>query len=89
MKILLWVAIVLSIVGIVLDIVWYGFSPSLVLTGILLIVLGVAQYKMNLRTKLLQRILKVSERYRQGEFEDRVLFIQGDADLHHLANNIK
>ena len=88
MKILLWVAIVLSIVGIVLDIVWYGFSPSLVLTGILLIVLGVAQYKMNLRTKLLQRILKVSERYRQGEFEDRVLFIQGDADLHHLANNI-
>lgn len=88
MKILLWVAIVLSIVGIVLDALWYGFSPSMVVAGILIIVLGIAQYKMNLRAKLIQRILKVSERYRQGEFEDRVLFIQGDADLHHLANNI-
>ena len=88
MKTLLWVAIVLSIVGIVLDALWYGFSPSMVVAGILIIVLGIAQYKMNLRAKLIQRILKVSERYRQGEFEDRVLFIQGDADLHHLANNI-
>ena len=88
MKILLWIAIVLGVVGIVLDVLWQGFSPSIVVVGILLIVLGVAQYKMNLRTKLIQRILKVSEKYRQGEFEDRVLFIQGDADLHHLANNI-
>lgn len=88
MKILLWIAIVLGLVGLIIDLVWQGFSPSIVIVALLVIVLGIAQYKMNLRAKLIERILKVSEKYKRGEFEERVLFIQGDADLHNLANNI-
>ena len=88
MKILLWMAIVLGLVGIITDLVWQGFSPSVVVVALLVIVLGIAQYKMGLRAKLIERILKVSEKYKRGEFEERVLFIQGDADLHNLANNI-
>ena len=88
MKILLWIAIVLGLVGLIIDLVWQGFSPSVVVVALLVIVLGIAQYKMNLRAKLIERILKVSEKYKRGEFEERVLFIQGDADLHNLANNI-
>lgn len=88
MKIFLISGIILSGVGIVLEIFLRGISIHLAIFALLCLLFSLAFVKFRKREKLIQTILQVSRLYQQGKFEARVLRVEGDLDLCTIANTL-
>lgn len=88
MKNLLIIGIALSVVGLVFEIVLQGFSFSLLFFAILIAMLALGLFRFRKREAMIAKMLKVTNLYQQGKFEERVLHIQGDTDLCDMANNL-
>lgn len=88
MKNLLIIGIALSVVGLVFEIVLQGFSFSLLFFAILIAMLALGLFRFRKRKAMIAKMLKVTNLYQQGKFEERVLHIHGDTDLCDMANNL-
>ena len=88
MKIFLLSGILLSVIGICLEVFLQGISINVAIFTILCILLIFAFIKFRKRENLIQTILKVSRLYQQGKFEARVLRVEGDLDLCTIANTL-
>lgn len=88
MKNLLIIGIALSVVGLVFEIVLQGFSFSLLFFAILIAMLALGLFRFRKREAMIAKMLKVTNLYQQGKFEERVLHIHGDTDLCDMANNL-
>ena len=88
MKNLLIIGIALSVVGLVTEIVFQGFNPSLLFFVILIAILAVGFFRFRKRKAIIAKMLQVTNLYQQGKFEERVLHIHGDIDLCNMANNL-
>lgn len=88
MKNLLIIGIALSVVGLVTEIVFQGFNPSLLFFVILIAILAVGFFRFRKREAMIAKMLQVTNLYQQGKFEERVLHIHGDTDLCNMANNL-
>ncbi|MCI5968691.1 methyl-accepting chemotaxis protein [Helicobacter sp.] len=88
MRNLLVLGIILCAIGFVLEAFMQGFSIFLLIYVLIGIILAYGIVKFTMRERLIQNILKVTKMYQKGQFEQRVLYIQGDEDLCEIANNI-
>ncbi|MBX7489979.1 methyl-accepting chemotaxis protein [Helicobacter turcicus] len=88
MKNLLIIGIVFCVVGFGLEAFTQGFSPHLAIYVLIIAVLGYGIIKFTKREYLIQNMLKVTSLYKKGQFEQRVLHINGDEDLCEMAHNL-
>ncbi|PKT77619.1 methyl-accepting chemotaxis protein [Helicobacter winghamensis] len=88
MKNLLIFAIILCVIGVGAEAFYQGISVYLAIYVLIAIVLGYGIMKFTERERIIQNMLKVTREYQKGQFEQRVLHIEGDADLCEMANNL-
>lgn len=88
MRNLLIIGIALSVAGLIFEIVLHGFSFSLLFFVILIAILALGLFRFRRREAMIAKMLKVTNLYQQGKFEERVLHIHGDTDLCDMANNL-
>ena len=88
MKIFLLSGIAVSLIGFIVEIILKGVSINLAFFALTCVIFALALYKFRKREALIQTILKVSRLYQQGEFEARVLRVEGDIDLCTIANTL-
>ncbi|TLD85080.1 chemotaxis protein [Helicobacter sp. MIT 11-5569] len=88
MKIFLMIGIALSVIGFVVEILLQNFSAHLVFYVLIMTSLILGFLKFKKREEFIQKMLNVTNFYQKGIFEKRVLWIEGDADLCTMANNL-
>ncbi len=91
MKIFFLSGIGLSLLGFIVEIILKGLSINLAFFALLCVIFLLAFIKFRKREELIQKILKVSRLYQRGQFEARVLRVEGDLDLCTIAitlNNV-
>ena len=88
MKLMTALVVAFSLIGIVLDAIFYGFSWHSICYVCIIVFALLGYYKFAQRAKFIRRVINISKCYRDGKFEKRMLHINVDKDLHELANNI-
>ena len=88
MKIMTAFVVALSLIGIGIDIIFYGISWHILCYILIMIFSYLGYHHFAKRARFIQQVVNISQYYREGKFEKRLLHINVDKDLHKLADNV-